>query len=59
MQAGQNTFRVYFVAVLAALWLILALASARGEKWPIAGLCLVMAVAHAFTLYRLTRQKDQ
>ncbi|WP_425147696.1 hypothetical protein [Deinococcus sp.] len=52
----MNNVRVYFVAVLAGLWLILAIASARGEKWPIAGLCLVMAIANAVTLYRLTRR---
>ena len=55
MQPG-NPFRIYLVAVLAALWIVLALASARGGKWPVAGLCAVMAIANAVMLYRLTRR---
>jgi hypothetical protein len=49
-------FRMYFLAVLSAAWIILTLASARGGKWPIAAVCLVMAVANSVTLYRLTRK---
>ena len=53
---NPSNFRVYFLAVLSAAWIILALASARGGKWPIAAICLVMAVANSVQLYRLTRQ---
>lgn len=51
-----SNFRIYFLAVLSAAWIILALASARGDKWPIAAICLVMATANSVQLYRLTRQ---
>ncbi|WP_407539395.1 hypothetical protein Q0M94_14655 [Deinococcus radiomollis] len=51
-----SNFRIYFLAVLSAAWIILTLVSARGGKWPIAAVCLVMAIANSVTLYRLTRQ---
>ncbi|GGJ64089.1 hypothetical protein [Deinococcus aquiradiocola] len=51
---NQN-FRVYFLAVLTALWVILTLASASRGKWPIALICLVMAIANGLSLYRLNR----
>lgn len=51
-----SNFRIYFLAVLSAAWIILALASARSGKWPIAAICLVMAAANSVQLYRLTRQ---
>jgi hypothetical protein len=50
------TFRIYFLALLSAAWIILTLASARGGKWPIAAVCLVMAVANSLSLYRLMKQ---
>ena len=51
-----SNFRIYFLALLSAAWIILTLVSARGGKWPIAAVCLVMAIANSVTLYRLTRQ---
>ncbi len=52
-------FRTYLVAVLAAGWAILSIASARGGKWPIMLVCLVMLAANLVSLYRLTRRQDR
>ena len=48
--------RAYLVALLAAGWAILAIASARGGRWPIMGICLVMMAVNLLQLYRLTRK---
>lgn len=51
-----STFELYFRAVLSAAWIILVIASARGGKWPIAAVCLALAIANSVLLYRLTRR---
>ena len=56
-RAGRDVNgRAYLVALLAAGWAILAIASARGGKWPIMGLCLLMMSVNLLQLYRLTRK---
>lgn len=52
------TFRIYFLAVLSGLWVVLTLASAARGKWPIAAICLVMAIANSYNLYRMTKTRE-
>ncbi|MFC4453422.1 hypothetical protein [Deinococcus sonorensis] len=49
-------WRVWLVTALCAGWAILALASVRGGKWPVAAICVVLLAANLLTLYRLTRR---
>ena len=52
---NSPTFRIYYLAVLSGAWVVLTLASAARGKWPIAAICLVMAIANSYNLYRQTR----
>ena len=56
MPPAAPPWRVYLVAVLIAVWAILAVRTGSRGNWIICGLCLLMMAFNAYQLWTFTRR---
>lgn len=49
-------WRIWLVTALVCGWGILALRFAQRQEWPMAGLCVLLLIVNAVTLWRLTQR---
>ena len=55
MKPDVPPWRVWLVTLLAALWGLLGLYTARRADWPVAALCAVLFAWNAYQLWQFTR----
>lgn len=57
MRPAAPTWRLYLIAVLIAVWAILAYRTASLGNWVICGVCLLMMAVNVYQLWSLTRRR--
>lgn len=56
MKPNIPAWRIWLVTLLAALWGIFAITTARQEQWSVFALCLVLFLWNVYQLWLFTRK---